>query len=792
MGSRCKNILHLLALFVLSSVLLFQRTLAADHPQSKIFPSQFTFISVGVNPKATVRLINPAFSGEYFGQVKIPSPTQFITGSFRQKDLLEVFGVGRKFTIKQREEFVPPETGRGLLLPPTNHSTFRDVLIKGTGPVEQFTQNNQLRFAHLGFDGYFEISEAVRDMTTSEALHAAGVLVSRGIAIIDHNEQVHRNGLDHPVRVGNYIRAFRVQTRLSNLVSLSPDERQNAIDDAILRLQTLQGRSRPMTYVEYYHYMVQKLALNAAIYQAIGYTQNSLHFGQVTLAGEMADLGVGTFERPKQPGEVNTSHPWFRFERQPLLLQNMLYRTHSVKAEPHPVLLSPDSKTVINQQTLFSFIQSFDPDSARRIEEMNPMRMFWEAYDQQYRRFDYEKYRKKVLPKLQDLYSWSLEKSLKRLPKHLREAIRKTYLKLLRGYEKGVARPTKSGPLQVTALEKERLFSNALTRNNLNAVAFLPPNGSHSWDLLGSEKSFLEYHGARNLPDISWRPQNLESFFLEQVGMHPLEMLLLPGTGRLEVGQKIIWMTEAGVSPIAVITKQLTDRFAISYEHPLTGEILNEVVSTEELLKLNDPRNAKISEGDLISGTKLTMGNTLKARARSLQERVNPYLILPHDSDSAVREKQLRALKEVVAEAYTTYVSNLNPEEQKTYSERLYRRLNQKDKLTLQWSMVKGCGNCMDQNLFTSVLLSQISRAFQFTYSAYIAKDPNNKTHFYTIVTLLPSQQQYVLESSFFGIRLFPLRQALVFPRFLMTNIVDQHKPSKRGPKALCARAVAN
>lgn len=759
---------------------------AQEHPQQNLFGDQYDWINVGVNPHAQVRLINPNLENESFGYFRLPSIKQFLAHNYNSSVLKKLFGIGQKYQDQARKEFVPPETGRGLLLPNSEHSVYRDILIKGTGSVEKFTANNQLRFSNLGFDGYFEISESVRDMVTSEVLHVAGVLVSRGLAIIDHNEFIYRKGISSPLRIGNYVRAYRVQTRLSNLESLTPQDRKKVIDNAILQLQKIHNASRPMNYVEYYHYMLQKMSRNVAIYQAIGFTQDSLHFGQVTLAGEMTDLGVGQFTKPLQHGVINTKYPWFRFERQPILVQNMLYKTHSVKAEPQPIDLTAESDSAKNQKTLFSYIQSFDPESAEKIEKMNPVRMFWEAYNSYYSNFDINTFNEKVKPVLDKIYNWSPEINRPQIPEELRDSVKRDYQSQLSKYSLGLEREGRSGPtLQVTAIEKQKLFYAVLKKYKIEVATLIDTNDRSHWNF-GPSDRLIHYKVKNTEKDLSWKPSNLDQFVKMNTPPHPLSMYLKPGNLKLEPGQKIIWVDEGGVSPFAIIRSQdeKNGKYVISYEVAKTGEIKDRIVTQDELMKLNDPEKS-IEINDVISGTKMNLSARLKTQMDLLDKRIQSLQILQSDDESKIKEKQIASLNELISVAYTDYTVRLNEDERKTYDERLRRRLSGKENpLTLNWAMVSGCGNCMDQNLFTSALLSKIAKKQNLKYNAYIAQGPTGK-HFFTIVTLIPSQDQYMLDSSYPGLRLISIRQMQVYSRFPVKNIIDQHKVDQRENKPM-------
>jgi len=176
---------------------------------------------------------------------------------------------------------VPPETGRAVILYEHNGDSASEILLKGTGLWHEATRNNQLRDADRGFSGVLELSEAVRDMVHSELLRQAGVKVAMPVAIVNHNVIADCGGFNE--HIGNYARLFQMQTRLSNLVAMTPIERRDRLNEAMRRLKI-------SSLEDYFWFFVDRLAQTAAIYQSIGFTQDSLHFGQVTW--ERREIGV--------------------------------------------------------------------------------------------------------------------------------------------------------------------------------------------------------------------------------------------------------------------------------------------------------------------------------------------------------------------------------------------------------------------------------------------------------------------------------------------------------------------
>lgn len=776
---KTKNFILLLCL---SFLFHFSILLAKDeiHPGQRLLDkSHYDIIDVKRNPKATVAIINPSFFGSDFGTFKLPTEAEFMTSDTNSlNSVLEVLG-----TLKSEEQtgnkmFIPPETGRALLLPPTTDSLYQDVLVKGTGANPKFIKDNKLRFSNLGFDGWFEVSEATRDLIHSEVLQQAGVLTSRGLTIVDHHQLVERGNPPVAYRMGNYSRTFIDQTRLSNLVEFSPEERKKVIDDAISRLQKIFKSEKPMTYVEYYSYMTRRLAKNAAIYQAIGYTQDSLHFGQVTLAGEMTDLGIGTFDKPTQSGVNNTKYPWFRYERQPMLIQNMLYKTHSVKAEPLPVELSPVSKSVINQDTLYGFIKSFDPKAADEIDHTNPTRLFWEAYDQFFREYDTVEFKKTVLAKLKSFYNWTPNILLKNLKPTQAKKVLKRYNEVLLEKSKGLHHDGRWGEEGLTSLEKKATYYQVLSEIDPTARPSITAKGTGLWILKAEPDQYIDF-GENNLEvDLSWKPADYDSFQTKKMGVHPLDQYLKASpqaTSAIFPGRRIVWMTKDGVSPYAVLVKQHGNNdYLLAFEDPITHTITKKLVKLEDILKFNNPLE-QVATDLTVAGTEMEIGPKMKTNIDDLKRSVATIMDGSNKTDATdYLKRQLAALHELVRTASTRYYVNLDPGNEGKYLKRLQQRLSGAKTYDLEKAMIGETGNCMDQTSHTALMLDQVDSQINVDYKVYIAANAQGKNHWYIIATLFPSQKQYIIESSFAGPRVFPIEQMRLFHRWPLYNIVDQ------------------
>jgi hypothetical protein len=419
-------------------------------------------ILVGINPSASIAVSNPGLSLENFGIFTVPSLDRLRNATcVHAADARAIWGLAQGFSDDRRLVIVPPETGRAIIVQGSAHPEFRDILVKGTGPVEKFIANNKLRDASRGFDGFLELSEAERDLVNGEILHLAGMFVTVGIGVVNHHRVQSYPGFT--AWIGNYVRGFRFQIRISNLFEMSASARKILIDEAIATIGKQAGRDVRMTYPEYFHYMVETCARNVAIMQAIGFTQDSFHYGQVTLIGELTDFGIGSFRKPRHAFEINTLHPWFRFERQPILMQNILYKTHAVKAEPVPHPLERGSRAVNEQQTLFGAIRSFCPGSALEIESTKPHLHFWKIYEQAYRSFDARRFQISVLSRIDRYFDWEPNRLLAQVPKEKRFAVetkyRESIRKIAEHFENQQETWERRGP---TAIHRQILFGEAV------------------------------------------------------------------------------------------------------------------------------------------------------------------------------------------------------------------------------------------------------------------------------------------------------------------------------------------
>lgn len=415
-------------------------------------------IQTGTQKSSILRAIHPYFFGVDFGPFRIPNREQATNEPWNASsiinDLLELTRSTRSVE-NSKKSLAPPETGRAYLLESTNDSEFSEFLVKGCGLVERFTIANKLRLPERGFDGFLELSEAGRDFVNSDILIRAGARVAFPVAIFDHNQII--NYTNFRASTCNYVRAFRSQTRISNLFELSLPERKAALEEAKDRLSR-ELKQGPLSWVDYFYKILHFCARNAAILQATGFTQNGLHYGQVTLAGELADMGIGTFIKPMPPSGVNTIYPWFRYERQPYLMLNILFRTHSLKSEPTPVRLPSHSNTMRNQQTLWSAIRSIDAQSAEEIAFIQPETQFWSSFQKEIEKFPTTKFHNSVIiNRFADYFDLPIDLFLKKLPRETRILTEKFYtsaLTLLRkNYEEQESTWERLGPIRMMKME---------------------------------------------------------------------------------------------------------------------------------------------------------------------------------------------------------------------------------------------------------------------------------------------------------------------------------------------------
>lgn len=302
------------------------------------------------------------------------------------QDLMNAWAVRRVEHDTGRSLNVPTQTGRALLA--SEHFNLKgDILLKGTGlnseqssveSVGKIRYEVATKTAKIG-DGMFTVRESFADMLNSETLRNAGVVVAKPIAIFSTGDR-HSSS---DAALGIYVREFLVQTRLSNLEVMSDEDVRTALDEAAEKLFRAGHTDRKLNRVELYFFLMKRMAHNVAILQKQSYRHNYLHSQQVTLAGELVDLGTGTWldgYRQDSYGRPE-SLSYMSFENQPLLIQNMFVRSHSLTAEGGPVRLAAGSSTLKTQNhSLLGLYRRVDPQAASEIERSDPENLFWDFY----------------------------------------------------------------------------------------------------------------------------------------------------------------------------------------------------------------------------------------------------------------------------------------------------------------------------------------------------------------------------------------------------------------------------
>ncbi len=176
------------------------------------------------------------------------------------------------------------------------------------------------------------------------------------------------------------------------------------------------------------------------------------------------------------------------------------------------------------------------------------------------------------MSKVNRIYDWSPSQALEKLSIEAGERVLNDYEIQLSEYIKGVERPTRSGPsIQITSLEKQRIFTQVLHQHKLRISDFEEFLSNDTWKFLNERDAYTDYGFRNHQVDLSWKPKDLDSFVTKKMA-----------------GQKIIWMTEAGPSPFALIS-EIKDRgknYLISYEHPSTGKIINQIVPDRSCRKI--------------------------------------------------------------------------------------------------------------------------------------------------------------------------------------------------------------
>ena len=272
--------------------------------------------------------------GEAFVSTKRQSTVFFLNPFVEPSYLNNIDVVGdwswqRVVVGGQVDLVVPAETGRGAFAPVV-YSSGNPVFLKGTGlNPEHAGENNRIRYITgketdpeslgVSFDGIFRSLQGVFDIYNSAFLGALGVKVPRPLGIVTSSPGT-----------GIYAREFIVQTRLSNLEVMTDAEALNALN------QTIKKVGPKLDLVKYFFWFADVMARQAARMQAVGFEHGVLHSQQVTLAAEIGDLSTGRWLDDPEVSSWGKApkQEYFRFQYQPLLIQNMVVRTHSVSSNP--------------------------------------------------------------------------------------------------------------------------------------------------------------------------------------------------------------------------------------------------------------------------------------------------------------------------------------------------------------------------------------------------------------------------------------------------------------------------
>jgi Protein adenylyltransferase SelO len=368
----------------------------------KKFESVSSLVPLEENRNARLAMLNARFFGRNFGDFRLP---HFLLENSAFANPLPESLASWSVRIAPAEApaarfgFAPREASRAVLLSDGGSQYGYDIQVKGVGRVIRESSGNEMRHSPRELDGTLALSEACRDFVFSEILRELGVSVAEPLGIVEHGEAFVSG--ESSEWICNYVRAFRCHTRISDLLGLSPEDRKALVDDAIQRLP-LSPSGRRMDYVEYFFFLLEIVTKSAAVYQATGFTQDHLHLGQLSLAGELMDFGIGHFDRS---GSAVLA-PWFRHERQPLLLQNLLYRSHALKAEPVPSEIPADS--LEQEDCLFGLLRSFAPEAAKQIEAKDPVALFWARFQFHFENCRAENLRARALNLLAQAFApWS-------------------------------------------------------------------------------------------------------------------------------------------------------------------------------------------------------------------------------------------------------------------------------------------------------------------------------------------------------------------------------------------------
>jgi hypothetical protein len=281
---------------------------------------------------------------------------------------------------------IPSQTGRAALAA-EKFGLPGEVLLKGTGlnpetveEVAKIRYYPSTKIPKAG-DGLYGIREAFADFINSSMLESADIQVPKIRAIIQREDR-------HPLagyRTAIMAREFINQTRISNLYALETSEARAELDRATEILHKKGITQTKLDTEELYFFLLERMARTTARLQDLGFEHSYLHSQQVTLAGELADNGTGTWLSDKGfQSYRGTDRPqYFKYDRQPTLALNMFIRAHGLTQE-RIVRLAEGSETLKEQtHSLLGVLMRIDPESAKRIAQRDPEKVFWAVYKEE-------------------------------------------------------------------------------------------------------------------------------------------------------------------------------------------------------------------------------------------------------------------------------------------------------------------------------------------------------------------------------------------------------------------------
>jgi len=286
---------------------------------------------------------------------------------------------------------IPTQTGRAALAQQVLGLP-GEVLLKGSGynpetalDVTKIRYDPTTKVPKTG-DGYYGIREAWNDLINSSLLESASIPIPQVRAIIQLDEKHPKGGY----RVAILAREFINQTRISNLAVMSPSQVRTELHRASQILFDRGITQKLLSSEELYFFLLERMARTTARLQEIGFEHAYLHWQQVTLAGELADNGTGTWlsDESFQPYTAHDRPRYFKFDRQPQLALNMFVRTHGL-SQAEMVRLDPESETFLKQtNSLLGVFMQVDPAVAARIQANNPEALFWKTYRDELKQLD--------------------------------------------------------------------------------------------------------------------------------------------------------------------------------------------------------------------------------------------------------------------------------------------------------------------------------------------------------------------------------------------------------------------